>query len=408
MLKKLSLPIILSVTVALVAVVTLTWFFLVPWMRARSDREMTMVGTGRTFDFDFDSGAAFHSNDSRFFYFSTREGMRQIASNANLIWHEAHSFNNPRLATAGDIVAVGEVGGAIIHVFGSDGQMFSVNMDNPVVFFDVTDTGFLSVIARYDGGYGMYVLNQTRPLAEDPLFHWDFYEDLIVPTRIVVSPDGTYVAISFLCLNINVRSFVQFRYLNQWDAWGTDFGLFATQDFPDEYITGLRFMNDNKLLIATTAQIACFQLGPLHTSSRKVWGIEPENAKAHIAFYNGTHFAFTAGERKLTAEGEGYPVGTVFIYNAMNGNRTGVFELGRRATHLRMGHDAVIVGGDRSFHAMDFRGNPLWEHTSMFETRDVLFLDNINTILVAGSNHAEIFERRRLREDDFNEGVVFQ
>jgi len=402
--KGLPAYIKILITMVLVAVVILAYFFLLPLLGLGADRELSMVGTGRTFDFDFDAGAAFHSNDSRFFYFSTREGMRQIASNSNLMWHEAQNFNNPGIAVAGDIVAVGEQsGGFNINVFGADGLKFSVTMDNPVVFFEVNETGFLSVIARYDGGYGMYVLNQVRPLPEHPLFHWDFYEDLITPIHLVVSPDGTYVAIGFVDLNINVRTFVQFRYLNQRDAWGTDRGHFATEDFPDEYITALRFMNDNRLVIATTSQIACFQLGPGHAASRKAWGIELENIKTHIEFYNGTHIAFAVGERKLPAEGEGYPVGTVRIYNVSNGNQTGTFELGRRATHLRMGHSSVIVGGDRSFHAMDFRGNPLWEHTSMFETRDVLFLENTNTILVAGSNHAEVFERRRLREDDFLE-----
>jgi hypothetical protein len=130
-----------------------------------------------------------------------------------------------------------------------------------------------------------------------------------------------------------------------------------------------------------------------------MWVIPLENVKTHIEFYGGTHFAFATGERIALATGEGDPPGTVRIYT-VNGNETGHFELGRRATHLRMGHNSVIVGGDRSFHAIDFRGNPIWEHTSLYDTRDVLFLDNVNMILVAGSNQAEVFERRRMQENE--------
>jgi hypothetical protein len=401
--KKLALPASAKIFIAvtIVVAVLVMQFFILPWLGFGAEREMTIVGTGRNFTYDFDSGAAFHSNDSRFFHFATREGMSYVqASTGVRQWHEAYIFNNPWVAARGDIVAIGEErGGRNISVFNAGGSLFSITMDNPILSFWVNETGFLSVIAQYDGGYGIYVFNQNRPLASAPIFHWDSYSDLIQPTHVEVSPDGRYIAIAVVDLNFNVRTSVQFRYINQRDAWGTEQGLFATQDFPGQLLTALRFMNDNRLIVATTSQITCFKLGPGHTASDEIWNIELENTKSHIDFYNGTHFAFVTGERLLMATGEGDPTGTVFIYG-INGQPTGTFELGRRATHLRMGHNSVIVGGDRSFHAMDFRGNPKWEHTTLFVTRDVLFLDDTNTILVAGSNQAEIFERRRLRDNE--------
>jgi len=392
------------IAVTLVVAAVLAQFFLLPWLGFGSDREMSIIGTGRGVNYDFDSGAAFHSNDSRFFYYATRDGIRYMASNENIIWSESFNFNSPHLAARGNIVAVGEERlGRNIHVFNENGPMYNVTFENPILSFSVNETGFLSVIVQYDRGYGIYVLNQHRTLPSDPLFRWTIFYDLIIPTHAEVSPDGRYIAIATVNLNHNVMTSVQFRYINQWDAWGTEQGLFATEDFPGQFLTALRFMNDNRLIVATTSKIVGFQLGPGHTVSRKLWEIELENTKTHIAFYNGTHFAFVTGERLLMTASEGDPLGLVRIYG-INGIQTGSFELGRRATHLRMGHNSVIVGGDRSFHAMDFRGAPLWEHTSTFETHDVLFLDNTNTILVAGSIQAEIFERRRLRDSDFNEG----
>jgi hypothetical protein len=396
------------IAVVLVAAVILTQFFLLPWMGFGSDREMIISGTGRGFTYDFDSGASFHSNDSRNFFFATREGMRYISSNEILLWNMPFSFTNPWLAARGDYVAIGEErNGRVVHVFNTEGPVFSVTMENPILSFGINETGFLTLIVQYDRGYGVYVLNRHRtgPNSENAFFHWDTYDHLITPTHAEVSADGKYITIVTVDLSFGVRTSVQFRYTSQWDAWGTDMGLFATEDFPGQLITAIRFMNDNRIIIATTSQITGFQLGPGHQVSKKLWEIQLENVKTHIDFYNGTHFAYITGERLTMTPGEGDPPGTVHIFST-NGIPTGTFELGRRATHLRMGHNSVIVGGDRSFHAMNFRGNPLWEHTTLFDTRDVLFLDDTNTILVAGSNQMEIFERRRLRENeielDFN------
>ncbi|MCL2223433.1 MAG: DUF5711 family protein [Defluviitaleaceae bacterium] len=395
------------IAVALVAAAILVQIFVLPYLGFGAGHEMSIMPTGRGFTYDFDSGAAFHSNDSRFFYFATRDAVRLMNSNDAAEWHHTLHFNNPWLSARGDYVAVGEErSGRQVYVFNDSGLSFRITMENPILSFGVNETGFLSVIAQYEGGYGIYVFNEHR--TSTPLFHWDIFYDLVTPTHVEVSPDGRYVVITIVDLSFNVRSSVQFRYMNQWDAWNTDLGLFATQDFPGEIITALRFMDGNRLVVATTSRISGFQLGPGHAVSRELWTINLENAKTHIQFYGGTHFAFAVGDRLLTTMGDGDPVGTVRIYG-VNGNPTGRFELGRRATHLRMGHSAVIVGGDRSFHAMDFRGTPLWEHTSLFDTRDVLFLDNTNTILIAGSNQAEIFERRRIREEyrefDFEFGI---
>jgi hypothetical protein len=408
--KNLGLPTSTKILIAVMTVLTVlvVYFFVLPRLGFGAEREMSMMSTGQDFNFDFDAGAMFHSNDSRSFYFATRDSMRFIRSDGGLVWHESFTFNRPWLATGGDFVAIGEYrGGRNIYVFDDSGPVFSVTLDNPIRSFWVNETGFLSVIVGYERGFGVYVFNQHRTQENYPFFHRSMPYDLIAPTHAQVSADGRYIAIAVLDVSFGPYTTVQFRYTSQRDAWGTDLGLFAVESFPGQLVTAMQFMNDNRLIIATNEAIRGFQLGPRHTVSEELWAIELENEKTHIEFYNGTHFAFAVGTRLPMATGEGYPLGMVRVFTANNGQLTGSFELGRRVTHLRMGHNAVMIGGDRSFHTIDFRGNHLWEHTTLFDTRDVLFLDNINTILVTSSMRAEVFERRRLREDDLQiEGVT--
>ena len=395
---KLSTASYFLIAAIIVLVILAVQFFLLPLLGFGTDSEMGIVGTGRVIHYDFDAGAAFHSNDSRFFYYASRDGIRRIASNSNLDWHHAFLLNSPSVAARGDYIAVGEErGGRVIYVFDTNGMIFNITMNDPILAFFINETGFLSVIVEYGGGYGIYVFNRHLHNPENPLFRWTEFNELLAPSHVEVSPDGRYIAIAVMDLSISVRTSVQFRYLSQWDAWGTDHGLFATQDFQGQLVTALRFMSNNRLVVSTTSRVTCFQLGPGHTVSRELWTIHLDNQKTHIEFFDDTHFAIAMGDRLSLVTNEGYPLGTVRIYN-MNRTQLGTFELGRRVTHLRMGHNSVLVGGGRSFHAIDFRGNSIWEHTTLFDTRDVLFLENTGTILIAGSIQSEIFERRRLRE----------
>ena len=381
----------------LVVAVIAAQFVLLPWLGFGADREMVIAGTGHFFIYDFDAGAAFHSNDSRFFFFASRDGMQYRTSNGNIIWRETLSFNNPWLSARGDYVAIGEQrGGRVVYVFNSEGQSFRVALENPIVSFSVNETGFLTVIAQYDRGYGIYVFNRYRSAADYWLFHWDMPFDLLWPTHAEVSPDGRYIAVAIADLTMGVQTRVQFRYISAWDAWNTDQGLFGHQDFFG-LVTALRFVDNNRLIISTTSQITAFQMGPSHATSRQLWQHDKDNVITNIAFFGNSHFAYVVGERLPMATSEGYPAGTLHIYTT-NGTRTGTFNMGRRASHLRMGQNAVLIGAGRSFVAVDFRGAPMWEHITLYDTMDVLFLENTSTILVAGSNRAEVYERQRLRD----------
>ncbi|MCL2388641.1 MAG: DUF5711 family protein [Defluviitaleaceae bacterium] len=407
--KKSAFSSINNSTKALIAVmcviaVILVYFVFLPWVGLGADRQLNIIGTGNTLDYEFDAGAAFHSNDSRFFYFVTREGVRYIASNGNIAWQSGFNMHSPMVYSRGDFVAVGErAGGQTVYVFNATGELYRVTLEDTIRAFWVNETGILSVIVQTaGGGYGVFAFNQNLNTAEDPLFGWTMFYDLFIPYRAEVSPDGRYIAIAVFNFEYGVYTYVHFRYMNRRDAWGTDFGLFAEQEFPGEIVTAMQFMNNNRLIIGTPSRIHCYQLGPGHRISELLWSIPLANELTHIAFHNGTHFSVAKGQRLLRSPYEYDPMGTIRIYE-LRGNsyfETGSFELGRRVTHLRMGQNSVIVGGDRSFHAMDFRGSLLWEHTTLFDTRDVLFLENTNTMLIAGSTRAEVFERRRLRDNE--------
>lgn len=386
--------------VAIIAVVMVVQFILQDLGQGQNIR---MHATGHSVTYEFDASPSFHSNDSRFFYFATRDGIRFISSNGVVDWSETLSLNRPIMVTRGDFVAVGEhSGGRRIYVFNSSGFVYHVDFDHPVVMFSINATGFLAAVVQYSTGYGIYVYNQQSPtvyLHRNPI-----HDSLTIPTAVEISEDGRYIVTAILDLNVRLTSTVIFRYFNERDslAWdlGTE-GLFSSEIFSDQTVKSMRFMENNKLVVVTTSQIACFQIisrDHAVSTQREVWSIDLKNNLSHIAFYGNRYIAYITGDRH-PGEADADPVGMVRIRN-VNNTEVGYFNLGRRATHLSMGHGAVLVGADRNFHAVNFNGNHIWEHNALHDTRDVLFLDNTDTILIAGLNRAEVHERRRTRNNE--------
>ena len=362
-------------------------------------RYMYMENTGHSVTYSFDASAMFHSNDSRFFYFATRNGIRMYPSNGNPpSWTHTFNFTRPMMTSAGDIVAMADYRGRRVYVFNASGHLFTADVGYPVLNFSVTDTGILTTIVSYDTGFGVHVYNQHRT-SHPPLFYWSVheYDGMYIPTMAEVSCDGRYIAVAMLDVNVMLNSYVLFSYVNQRDAPGTDNGLFGTERFTGQLITAMRFMDNNRLIVAATDEIRCFQVGPGRAFVREVWPMELSNRLSHIEFYGGSHFAFVTGEAIVGVE-DPDPIGTVRIFS-INGIESGVFHMGRRVTHFRMGQGSIIVGADRNFHAVDLRGSPLWEHTTLHDVHDFMFLDDTNTVLIARSNVAYVYRRRRIRDN---------
>jgi len=394
-------PVITAQLITLVAVlltvaVILVQFVVLPIVGQGQD--IRMMSTGNSISFGFDSHPSFHSNGSDFFHFVTRDSVRFINAAEQTSWSEMISLNRPVAVSGGNYVAVGEINGRLIYVFDHERLVYRVFFDNPVLFFSVNETGFLSTIVQYDTGPGVHVYNEHRTTLNPPLFRMmPLVSDLMQPIAVEVSNDGRYIAIAVLDYSAQVSTIVQFRVMNLWDAWGLDGGLFAEETFPGQILTGMSFVENDRLVVATNRQIRGFRLAETQPRLQESWRRELTNNISHLGFAGG-YTAFISSDPIIGAT-DPDPAGVLRIVNAA-GRETAQFNLGRRATHLTMGQNAAIAGADRTFHAISFSGSHLWDHISMFDTRQVIFLENTDSILVTGANRADSFVRRRIRQQD--------
>jgi len=372
-------------------------------------QHIRLEATGHGVSFGFDASPSFHSNSSGDFFFATRDGIQFRSSDDTQHWHSAFTFNNPIMVGRGNIVAVSEPRGRRVYVFNANGLLFPpISFDHPVMTFSVNATGFLSVVIQYPNGNHRIQVFNSNSFAE-PLYSRLIADEggaLWYPTAVEVCSYGRYIAVALLNLNTVLTTTVEFGYINDVDAIGVGdrLGIFASEIFHRQIVSAMRFKSDNRIIVSTTSYIMCFQLTPSNhapTTIDVAWRRELQNTIDHIAFYGGRYIVYVTGDRNVGAV-DAPPMGTVTILN-VNNTAEGVFNLGRRATHLSIGHGAVLVGADRNFHAVNMRGTHLWEHNALFDTRgrQVIFLDNTDTILIGGANRAEVHERRRVQIDDF-------
>ncbi|MCL2188372.1 MAG: DUF5711 family protein [Defluviitaleaceae bacterium] len=364
--------------------------------------DLRWVNTGRGVSYSMDSGPVFHGHEAPFFFMATRDGVRYASQLGESRWHTTLNLRRPIMRGRGSYIAVSEGDrGRVIHVFDANGLAFTETFEHPVHTFSINRNGFLSVILQMDDGYTVNIYH--RQSAYSPMYRNPFIEadrPGILPVLTEVSDDGRVVVMGLLDIRGRLHSKIQFGYTYRGDGWGTD-GIFAEFMLEDQMLLLLRKTGQNRLVAATDTQIIIYTRDA-NDGIRVTAEIPLHNQLTEMAFDESGRFAIALGTPNIN-EPAASALGTVYIFDA-NGTRIGTHEAGRRVTHLSMGHGAVIVGTDRNFSAVSVAGAPMWEYIALQDTRDFLFLENSDTVLIAGATRADVWRRQRTRygeEADF-------
>ncbi|MCL2499016.1 MAG: DUF5711 family protein [Defluviitaleaceae bacterium] len=363
--------------------------------------EMRWINTGRGISYAMDAAPTFHGHEGPFFYIATRDGVRYIASaTGESRLHYTLNLRRPIMRGRGEFAAVteGERGRAI-YLFDPSGRIMTETFDHPIHTFSVNDNGFLSVILQLGDGYSVNVFHRNSTVR--PMYSNTFYESNhpnIIPMMAEVSDDGRFIAIALLDYNNHLRSKIQMSYTSVTDAWGTD-GIFFQDSFEDQLILLIRKTTDNRLVVITDAQIVIYTRND--RTMAKTAEIPLYNRIDQIAFDKEGRFAVALGgvEPAFLNRAEAEEPNTVHIFDA-SGRQTGAYHAERRVTHLSMGHGMVIVGSNRNFHAVNLQGTREWEFIALQDTQAFLFLENAETVLIAGANRADVWHRRRNRDGE--------
>ena len=381
--QKLLIASLLLITVA----VAQHLIFDLAGVEARQDLRLT--DTGISISYGFDMHADFYSPGANHFFYSTRDGIQNISSIGEQRWQ--HGFNKiqPKMVGRGGTVAVGEPNGHRIYVFGQNGHMYTAILEHPVMLYAVNGAGYLSVIARTDTGYDVLLFSPDSQ--GSPPFRSSINDANVIPMSADVSNCGTYVAIALLDINTRMFSRVTFSYVRLVDSRGVLDGLFRAYDFDGEFVYRVQFTScGRRALVFTDQRILGYESG--EGPQGPMWSISLYNQLDKL--YIGENIlAYVTGDAFLNEPNAVSP-GILRIYN-FDGNLTGSYDLGSRATHLSIGFNTVLAGTGRRFYAIDRQGTLLWEYSAIMDVNNMIFLDNTDTVLLAGGTRAAVMRRLR-------------
>jgi hypothetical protein len=344
--------------------------------------------------YTYDSGAAFYSYQSDHFFYASRNGVQYISSKGVRAWEDSFQLTTPVLTGRGGYIAVGETGGYSVYVYNAHGKCFEQRFDHPILSFTVNTAGVLTVILQLTDGY-LIESYGAQSLSGNRLLYYQFVDPNIYPVSADTSLDGRITAVAFLNLSIDayakLSSRVTFIYSHKDEAKNFQDGIFArTEAKKDQIISSVRFMENNKLLIVSDDALDCLQPEADH-QIKKLWSISLHNQIECFSLDGEEGFAFVTGE-PFSSDEQAEKSGTLLFYT-MNGKKRGVYQTGDKAEALLVnGDDALVVSG-RRYTAVSGRGRLLWKYDALSDFKQIIFLENTNTLLMADNQHWAVMKR---------------
>jgi len=344
---------------------------------------------GSPIKYAFDAQPSFCATPSGNLFFCSTGGVKYITGGGAEKWNYAFSAQLPTLAGSGDAAAVAEANGNYIYVFNTSGLLYSKKFDLPILSFAVNPSGFAAVILKDGAGFQVEV--------DGPGFspyQRQLRDQNVIPVTAAVSNDGRILGINFLNTNLTsakYSSYLAFTYVNKEDSAASGKDFFASKLLDDHITADLRFADGGRVLAFSDNQIEAMQVG-LSNLFKEQKTLALTNKLDQLAFMPGGGFAAALGAR--FAEGQGKSPGTIEFYDSAL-NLTGSYDLGKPATYLSAANGKAIAASGRDYRAIDPRGRLLWKYSSTQDFKQVLFLNNSDTVLFVSSTEADIMKRKQ-------------
>lgn len=330
--------------------------------------------------------AQFYAFDSGNFYFLTNSGMHYMNSQGEIVWDYPLNLSEPMLVGNFEHVAVADVRGNVLYVFGPSGRLHMNQFANPILHFSVNREGYASVLKRGRDYYEISVINNRGTIFPN----WRYQDQNLFPMSTSISNDGRFTAASNLSIQrVNKMSNIMFMFNRLDEGRGVAEHLFASQPRESQIAALLHFMDRNRLLVFSDTAIANFNVRDNIEYSEIIL----TNRIEHVGFMGDRYFVVALGAPLVNRDAQ--PIGRLEFYDATS-SLVGSYNFGQNITYLSAGPNGVIVGAGHRFAAFSPRGELLWEYIANQDVNQLIFLENTNTVLMATNTGAVILNRQRV------------
>jgi|GEM_PF-1718079 len=341
-------------------------------------------------EYDMDNPKIYTAKNEKGIFLATRDSLRFITADGKETILGTYNITAPELVGKGDIVGVAGNGGLSLHVFNTDGALYTAATDHPIAFFSVAANGASVVITPNGDNYDITTYNSKGAVSSYTLYA----EANVSPIAADVSDDGRILAVSYLDRNGGeISSKLTFSYINKSEAedYAAANGVYAAVNSDADSLIGIiRFMKDNLLLALSDRSLACYDA---NNGAKTKWSMNLGNKLSAICLTESDWFALAYGARNPNVPGE--EPGVCRFYD-LNGSMLGEYHAAGQITHLAAGHNAALLYSDRYLTAVSQSGNLLWTYEATQDILQASFFENTNKLVLTGSTQTSILRRTRL------------
>lgn len=125
----------------------------------------------------------------------SKDGVAMINKSGSVLWNQTYEMASPTMTSAGDYVAVGDIGANTIYIFNEYGQLGRVSTDVPIQEIQISEQGVVAaVLSDTSSNYINLYDKQGNSLGSIKAS----LENTGYPLAIALSPDASKLAVSYL------------------------------------------------------------------------------------------------------------------------------------------------------------------------------------------------------------------
>lgn len=128
----------------------------------------------------------------------SKDGVAMTNKSGTVLWNQTYEMASPTMTSAGDYVAVGDIGANTIYIFNEYGQLGRVSTDVPIQEIQISEQGVVAaVLSDTSSNYINLYDKQGHSLGSIKAS----LENTGYPLAIALSPDASKLAVSYLIVN---------------------------------------------------------------------------------------------------------------------------------------------------------------------------------------------------------------
>lgn len=319
------------------------------------------------------------------FLLCTKDGVKYFNEMGDRKWNDTFNMTAPQMVSEGMYMAVGDMSGKTVRVYGENGMLYSIQTDGQLMQFALNSNGYLSVISKGDNAYSIQIYNAGGTLLKGRVEE----SDGVFPLSSDVSDDNKAFVVSYLdTSDVEPIGRVLFFYINPDDSENYTDSMFAAVEKNGEVIPVVGYMQNGVVAAVSDS----FVYG-ISSAGQESWSYPLENRVQQISLSDKRYVVLALGDP--IANKNGGLEGSVCWIDSNSGKLIASYQSGGDVDYLQVSSLGVVIGGDKVYSGLKHSGKLIWSYRATSDVRDIMPMERLEQVMLVTKNEAMITEMKR-------------